>query len=251
LIHHLALIGKSLGHSFSKKYFEDFFSARGDKESTYRLIELDDIQGWKEKSLSVYNLTGFNVTIPYKKEIFNLCDDCTQEALLTQSVNTVKITKGKWLGTNTDLLGFDTALQNFIPHEFAQKAAILGDGGAAQAAKVVLKNRGIPFITIKRSHPNNEFDWREWLENRDTYRLIVNTTPVGMYPFVDQTIPFPFDLLTEKHFLFDMIYNPSKTLFLSLGEKHNAKIKNGQEMLIKQAEAAWNFWNSDQMQPTI
>jgi shikimate dehydrogenase len=251
LTHHLALIGKSLSHSFSKKYFENLFSTLGDKKSTYRLIELAEIQEWKEKSSHEFYLTGFNVTIPYKREIFSMCDVCTREALATQSVNTVKISEGKWYGTNTDLWGFSISLQNFLPEDFASKAIILGDGGAAQAAKVVLEQKGIPFITIKRSLHTNEFDWQEWLNNSESYGLIVNATPLGMYPNEDFALPFPYHLLTEKHFLFDMIYNPSKTLFLSLGERQKAKIKNGQEMLIKQAEAAWNFWNSDQMQQTI
>jgi len=245
LIHRLALIGTSLKHSFSKSYFDKLFNTLEDVNSSYSLIELQDIHNWKKESLALYQLTGFNVTIPFKMDIFSLCDQWTNEALATRSVNTVKIVEGKWLGENTDVKGFEFSLNSFIPQNFNSQALILGNGGAAQAVKFVLDKKGIPYHIITRNRLNNEFNEEELKIYAQKCHLIINATPLGMFPNEKQEIRFPYHLLNEKHFLFDMVYNPSKTLFLYQGEKHNSRIKNGYEMLIKQAEASWKYWNSE------
>lgn len=237
----LGLIGYPLSHSFSKQYFEHKFRLLSLPDATYDLFPLGDLTH-VTSVVEREKLIGFNVTIPYKKKIIPFLTHLSPRVESTGAANTVKITADGWIGENTDVAGFETALNEFLPRYFDGKALILGSGGASAAAQYVLKERNIPFSVVSRSDSDGLLHYRDLKKRVAGYHLIINTTPLGMFPGIHEHPPFPFSEITDKHYLFDMIYNPDKTLFLSLGEERGAKIRNGYTMLVNQAEKAWEFW---------
>ncbi|UKN02426.1 shikimate dehydrogenase [Paracrocinitomix mangrovi] len=236
------LIGKTLSHSFSKKYFTHKF----DKQSinaNYLNFELNDISEI-ESVFATPLLKGLNVTIPYKESVIDYLDELSGEAKEIGAVNTIQFKNGKHIGHNTDVFGFKQMIKPFFKSRH-ERAVVLGTGGAAKAVKYVLEELGCNVILISRE-PNqpDQFSYEDVTDVMLKYHLlVVNTTPVGMYPNVDQCPNIPYEFLTPEHLVIDLIYNPEKTLFLQNAQKQGVVILNGQTMLEQQAEKSWEIWN--------
>lgn len=236
------LIGKSLAHSFSKSFFEGYFS-ENNIEATYQNFEIQNenelVDFLKEKKVD-----GFNVTIPYKQTIIPYLDELSEEAKVVNAVNTIRLENDRWIGYNTDVFGFKQSIKPFLTNKH-EKALILGTGGAAKAVSYVLKDIGIEVLTVSRTpHGRNQFAYADINKHMiKACKLIVNTTPLGMYPNVDESVEFPFDFLSEEHLVVDLIYNPDETLFLKQAKSNQATILNGASMLKEQALKSWAIWN--------
>ena len=241
------LIGYPLGHSFSKNYFNQKFESEN-IDATYLNFEIPNIKDLKTVLKDNPELNGLNVTIPYKEQVIPYLDDLDEDARLIGAVNVIKFTKGifgkKLKGYNSDIIGFTQSIQPLLqPHH--QKALILGTGGASKAVYHGLKNLGLESIFVSRTHKADDMLTYEELtpEIMAEYTIIVNCTPVGMFPKVDFCPNIPYELLTPNHLLYDLLYNPNVTLFMKKGEAQGAVVKNGLEMLLLQAFAAWEIWH--------
>ncbi|MEL6255288.1 MAG: shikimate dehydrogenase [Bacteroidota bacterium] len=240
------LIGKKLGHSFSKKYFSQKFEEQG-IDAAYELYELAEITAF-EKLKETPHLKGLNVTIPYKAEVIPFLDELAAEAAAIQAVNTIKFENGKLKGFNSDIYGFWDSLLEFSKGEEISGAIILGNGGATRAVLYVLEEKlGVGEVKIATRNPRSAnhlaYSDLEGLE-LDKFPLIVNTTPLGMYPDIEACPTFPYHKLGDKHWAYDLIYNPEETSFMKAAAQYGAQTKNGMDMLIGQAEKSWEFWNS-------
>jgi shikimate dehydrogenase len=239
-----ALVGKKLGHSFSKAWFTAKFEREGRVDDRYENIELEQIASLPE-AVERYDLSGFNVTIPYKTAILPYLDDLSPAARETGAVNTVQIIQGKMTGHNTDVIGFDVTLQPLLrPYHTA--ALILGTGGAAKAVAYVLRRRGIEYRYVSRTGDGREilrYDKLTMLDVRNA-GIIINTTPLGMYPDADALPDIPYEGVDKYHLLYDLIYNPSETRFMKQGVLYGAATVNGYNMLIRQAMESWNIWQN-------
>lgn len=238
------LIGYPLSHSFSKKYFDEKFEKEGLTDCRYDLFSIDSIDELKNLLNQNLGLCGLNVTIPYKEQVLSFLDETDNVVGKIKASNCIRITNGKLKGYNTDVEGFELSLKTHLkPHQ--TKALILGTGGAAKAVEFVLRKLGIDFKYVSRKPSVNNYSFEQLTSNIiSDHTLIINTTPLGMYPAVKEAPPVPYEALTPDHYLFDLIYNPEKTLFLQKGEEKGAAIKNGYEMLVIQAEESWRIWNS-------
>jgi shikimate dehydrogenase len=246
-IKNFGLIGYPLGHSFSAKYFKQKFEDEKLNGYNYNLYELEDLSNVRNLAKKIPKLIGLNVTIPHKTSILNYLDEIDLPASEIGAVNCIRIKDGVWKGYNTDAIGFRTSLYQFLEiskNPKPKKSLILGNGGSSKAVQWVLKNEGFVFYIASRT-PGKSFLKYEQISN-DFIRdidLIINTTPLGMFPDVDHAPMLPYNSLSSKQMLMDLIYNPDKTLFLRLGNAKNCKIMNGMQMLIEQAEASWKIWN--------
>ena len=240
----LGLIGYPLSHSFSKKYFSDKFSNEKIEGYHYDLFPLENIQELTKLLKEHSNLVGLNVTIPYKEQVMPFLDEISESAKGIGAVNTIRIENGQLKGFNTDAYGFEKSLKAFLkPHH--QYALILGTGGAAKAVQYVLEQLNIEYKYVSRTPDEEQFSYSELNEKiLEKYQVIVNTTPLGMYPKTEQCPNIPYQYLTNKHLLYDLVYNPKESLFLKNGKEKGASIKNGLEMLHLQAEKAWSIWNN-------
>lgn len=241
------LIGYPLSHSFSKKYFEDKFKREGLADCRYELFPLKSIGSLKEILKENPDLEGLNVTIPYKQQVLSFLDSFSNIPEEIKACNCIKINEGKLFGYNTDVIGFEKSLQPLLK-PWHKKALILGNGGATGAVTFILKKLDITYDIVSRSlHANSTLCYKDLGDRvmRENL-LIINTTPLGMYPQTDQYPDIPYEFITSNHLLYDLIYNPAKTLFLQQGEEKGATIKNGEEMLILQAEESWRIWNESQ-----
>lgn len=235
------LIGKSLQHSFSKDYFDQKFKKIGVK-GDYQNYECDSLE--EIQSLLKSDIDGFNVTIPYKEEIMSLLHELDPVAREVGAVNTLKKTPTGWKGYNTDVYGFRQSIKPFLEGHH-NKALVLGTGGASKAVIYVLRNLGIDIIQISRTSDKGDFTYNQINENMMRFcPLIINTTPVGMFPNTNEAPDLPYQYITEKHFLVDLIYNPAETVFLQKGKEKGALAMNGKSMLELQAEKSWEIWNS-------
>ncbi|MGB1206149.1 MAG: shikimate dehydrogenase family protein [Chitinophagales bacterium] len=241
------LIGYPLSHSFSKAYFTKKFEALGITSKQYELFPLANINELSILLAQHKNMVGLNVTIPYKEKIFAFLDEVDEAAAKIGAVNTIKISQnGKTKGYNTDVYGFEKSLKAMLQTHH-QNALILGTGGAAKAVKYVLEKCDIRYKMVSRKPKANEFAYEDIDANLlQKYTLIVNTTPLGMSPNIKSCPDLPYQYLTKKHFLYDLVYNPAETTFLKYGKQQGAIIKNGLEMLHLQAEKAWQIWNEDE-----
>jgi shikimate dehydrogenase len=237
-----ALLGKTLGHSFSEKFFKEHF-AKTAIEATYENIELSDITD--VRNILTQNFNGFNVTIPYKESIIPFLDEVSSQAKVIGAVNTIAMRNGKSIGYNTDAFGFQQSIKPFLTN-LHEKALILGTGGASKAVAFVLKNIGIDVLYVSRNPSKpNEFSYHDINENMlRACKLIVQTTPVGTFPSITDCPVFPFQHLTSEHLVVDLIYNPSETLFLHQAKQAGATILNGESMLKEQALKSWEIWTS-------
>lgn len=240
------LIGYPLRHSFSIGYFNEKFRAEA-INAEYINFELEKLDNFKEILVENPTLKGLNVTIPYKEKIIPFLDELDKDTAAIGSVNVIKIVhrknKVKLVGYNSDIIGFTQSMEPLLqPHH--KKALILGTGGAAKSSYHGLKNLGVECKYVSRSKQEGMLTYEELTpEIMKEYTVIVNCTPVGMFPKVDFCPDIPYDQLTEKHLLYDLLYNPNVTLFMKKGMEQGAVTKNGLEMLLLQAFAAWDIWN--------
>lgn len=241
------IIGKNISYSFSKKYFTKKFIQLKLNHHSY---ENFDIQSIDELPLILNKntpyLKGINVTIPYKEEVFKYLDEFEEDAKTIGAVNTIKILNNYRLkGYNTDVYGFEKSLKPLLKKHI-NKALVLGTGGASKAIAFVLKKLEIEFKFVSRSPINEQTISYSDLTNKiiNNHHLIINCTPLGTFPKIENFPDIPYQYLTNKHFLYDLIYNPVETSFLSKGKEMGAVIKNGEQMLILQADKAWEIWNS-------
>jgi shikimate dehydrogenase len=239
------LIGFPLSHSFSGRYFAEKFSREGITDCMYELFPLEDINAFQALWESHPDLKGVNVTIPYKEKVIPFLAEFSDVVRKTGACNCIKKTSKGLKGYNTDVTGFETVLlRNLQPRHHA--ALVLGTGGAAKAVIYVLEKNGISYLSVSRNPGKGNITYSD-LDHRliKENLLIINTTPLGMYPHTNQAPEFPYESLTPDHFLFDLIYNPAKTLFLAKGEAYGAFIQNGEDMLQIQAEESWRIWKTN------
>ena len=241
---HYGIIGKPLEHSFSAEWFKRFFRQEG--------IDADYKEHQPTGELSVADVAdwdGFNVTYPYKQTIIPLLDELDDTARRIGAVNTVKRTQSNHLkGFNTDCIGFLRSLQKWFDtlQTMPEQALILGTGGAAQAVAYALQRTGIRYHFVSRDAGKGVPYSALTREMVEQHPLVVQCTPLGMLPDSRSCPPFPYDFLSHHHLLFDCIYNPPKTLFMQKGEERGAAVRNGFEMLLSQAEAAWQIWQHNE-----
>jgi shikimate dehydrogenase len=238
------LVGKNIGYSFSRHYFSSKFEKEGLSDCSYINFDLPKIQAF-EKILSKKPYpAGLNVTIPYKKNIMPFLDKISEEAKSIGAVNTIVWDiNGKTTGHNTDHIGFHKSLLEHLDQN-PRHALILGSGGASSAVKHVLNQLNCKFTIISRSPINNQLHYDELNKKiMGEIDLIVNTTPLGTFPNIEEDPPIPYEFITNQHFIFDLIYNPEETSLMKKGKVKGARVTNGYKMLMYQAEKAWDLWN--------
>lgn len=242
------LIGKNISYSFSRGYFKEKFQKMELEDHQYVNFDLQDITVLgdiiKERASG---LKGMNVTIPYKQDVQPFLDDIDADAREIGAVNTIKFNKnGTVVGYNTDVYGFQNSLKPLLkPHH--TKALILGTGGASKAVAYAFKKLGIDFKFVSRTATLEKLSYNQLNEEMmSDYTVVVNCSPLGTSPDIELKPDIPYQFLSSKHLLFDLIYNPSETTFLRLGKEQGATVKNGLTMLELQAEKSWEIWNSDE-----
>lgn len=238
------LIGKNISYSFSRQYFTDKFSQEDLPNFSYENFDIQDINLLQSIVAQTLYLKGLNVTIPYKEAVFPFLDKINKKALAIGAVNTIKITKNNKLkGYNTDYYGFKKAIKPLLK-PYHKKALILGTGGASKAVAYALHELNIEHKFVSRNPAENQFTYSDLdaalFEN---FQVIINCTPIGTFPNVENFPPLPYSLFTKNHIAFDLIYNPAETAFLKKAKEYNAETLNGYQMLVYQAEKAWEIWN--------
>lgn len=234
------LVGKSLSHSFSSQYFSEKFYKENITNCQYLNFEIDDISNVK-KLIPENDILGLNITVPYKTSIIPYLDGVSDESKEINAVNTVKIVNGKLYGFNTDIIGFKKSISPILDNR--KTALVLGNGGSSKSVQYVLKNLDISFKVVSRK-TKLEYQHVD-KEIMATTDVIINCTPLGMYPETESYPKIPYDFLNSKHLLFDLVYNPKQSKFLTFGIAKNCIVKNGLEMLHIQAEESWNIWNNN------
>ncbi|MFN8152716.1 MAG: shikimate dehydrogenase [Bacteroidia bacterium] len=239
-----ALVGQKLGHSFSRAWFTSKFEREGLEDYRYLNLELERMEDL-QRAIKGLDLSGFNVTIPYKAAILPYLSEISPEAAAIGAVNTVKVIDGKLLGFNTDVIGFEKTLLPLLKPCHTQ-ALILGTGGAARAAAYVLRKLDIDYSFVSRTGEGEKVLRYAQLTMLDIRNagIIINASPAGMFPATENKPDIPYEGVDKYHLLYDMVYNPPVTRFMEQGELYGACTKNGYDMLIGQAEAAWEIWNS-------
>ncbi|WP_339655070.1 shikimate dehydrogenase [uncultured Maribacter sp.] len=237
------LVGKNISYSFSKGYFKKKFDALGLTNYSYNNFDLKSISEFPAISENTSNIQGINVTIPFKEEVIQFLDDIDLAAKKIGAVNTIKFTENGLIGYNTDAYGFQKSIEPYLKKHH-KKALILGTGGASKAIAFVLEELGIAFSFVSRSGKNNGFKYEEVTDNIiSDHTLIINCSPVGTFPNIEEKPAIPYNSINKEHLLFDLIYNPDETAFLALGKAKGAAICNGHRMLEYQAEKSWEIWN--------
>lgn len=241
------LIGYPLGHSFSKNFFNQKFESEH-IDAQYINFEIPSIKDFKDVLKFNPELHGLNVTIPYKEQVIPYLDDLDEDARLIGAVNVIKFARGflgktKLIGYNSDVIGFRRSIEPLLTDSH-RRALILGTGGASKAVFHGLKQLGVESTFVSRTAKEGCITYADLTrEMMDRYTVIVNTTPLGMFPNVDSCPDIPYEWLTPNHLLYDLLYNPDETLFMRRGKERGATVKNGLEMLLLQAFAAWEIWN--------
>lgn len=237
------LVGRNISYSFSAGYFKEKFTQLN-LEHTYRNFDIDDIEDLRDIIANTKGLKGLNVTIPYKEEVIALLGGLSKKAKKIGAVNTITISKkGKTKGYNTDWFGFKKALKPLLKKRH-KKALILGTGGASKAVAFALRELKIEYDFVSRDGSEYILSYNDLtIDVYDEYQIIINTTPLGTFPNVNECPPLNYRLFTKDHIAFDLVYNPEETLFLKKAKENGAKIKNGYDMLVYQAEKAWAIWN--------
>lgn len=238
------LIGKDIEYSFSRNYFTHKFKNLGLTNYVYVNFDYQNIEEFKTTLKNNSNIKGCNVTIPYKESIIPFLTSLDAKAKAIGAVNTIKFTENGLIGYNTDAYGFKKSIEPHLKKHHT-KALILGTGGASKAVKYVLEELGIVCTYVSRTAKENQFTYTDLNKNKiEEHSVIVNCSPLGTHPNVTEKPAIPYEYLTKNHLLFDLIYNPEKTAFLSAGQAQGAAISNGQHMLEHQAEESWRIWNS-------
>jgi shikimate dehydrogenase len=240
----LGIIGNPLSHSFSKKFFDQKIAAEKLNDVQFKEFQLPDISALEIVLNAERSLQGFAVTIPYKKEVIDFLTESSDEVKKIGACNCVRIKEGKLYGYNTDIIGFEDSFKKHLQPQHT-KALLLGTGGAAAAVEYVLRKLDIDFLNLSRKPFANQLTYSDIDERLlKEYKIIINTTPLGTFPNVEEAPDIPYHLITSEHYCFDLIYNPSVTKFLKLSAERGAVTQNGYEMLILQAEKNWKIWNS-------
>ncbi len=240
----LGLIGKKLNHSFSKKYFDEKFKEEKLNDWKFDLYELDDLDHL-EKLIQTENLSGFSVTIPYKLEVMQLCSALSQDASSIGAVNCVKIYGRKLNGYNTDWLGFRDSLDPSFLNK-TNKALVCGTGGASRAIIYALRQMDIEIIQVSSSGRQDYLKYEDLNDDiiRDV-QIIINCTHLGTFPNIKECISIPYEFINSNHYCYDLVYNPEETLFLKKCKEKGARVQNGYQMLVNQAELAWEIWTEE------
>ena len=238
------LIGYPLSHSFSKKYFSEKFEREGLVDCSYELFPIASIAELPALLNSHSGLEGLNVTVPFKQLVLPYLQSVKNIPQELNACNCIKINKGKLIGYNTDHTGFEKSFTPLLK-PYHRKALVLGNGGATAAVAFILKKHGIDFGIVSRKLHNGSAIVYENIDEKlmKENLIIINTTPLGMYPKTDEIPEIPYEFITDKHLLYDLVYNPAETLFLKKGKERGAIVKNGEEMLVLQAEESWRIWN--------
>ena len=238
------LVGKNISYSFSKGYFTQKFKELELDLHSYENFDLAVIEDFQELIRQNKNLKGLNVTIPYKEVVIPYLDKLNPKVEKIGAVNTIKFTKKGLKGFNTDIYGFKKSIKPFLKKHH-KNALILGTGGASKAVAFVFDEIGIKFKYVSRNPEKSQLGYTDLNEKLfKKYTIMVNCTPQGTFPNIEDKPDIPYQFITKKHLLFDLIYNPEKTAFLLEGEKRGASICNGLRMLELQAEKSWEIWNT-------
>lgn len=237
------LVGKNIDYSFSKKYFTEKFEKENLINHSYQNFDIHSVFEITQ-IVKNPNLCGLNVTIPYKEEIIPFLDKISKKAKKIGAVNTIRTTKkGKLKGYNTDFFGFQRSLSSLL-NEHHKKALILGTGGASKAVAFALKKLGIQYSFVSQKLRRDYLSYEKLNEAIfQEYQIIINCTPLGTFPDINSCPNIPYDLLNSNYIVFDLVYNPEETIFLQKAKQNGATTKNGMEMLVFQAEKAWEIWN--------
>ena len=238
------LLGRNISYSFSRGYFTEKFKNENLEGCTYENFDLQDISEFSEIIAHIAEIKGINVTIPYKEEVMPYLDSLSKKAAQIGAVNTIKITKKRKLkGYNTDYFGFKKSIQPLLqPHH--QKALILGTGGASKGIAFALQELGISYVFVSRSAKEHTLAYTQLdAATFNDYQIVINCTPIGTSPNIEASPAIPYELFTDKHIAYDLIYNPEQTKFLQQAKAKGATIKNGYDMLVLQAEKSWEIWN--------
>ncbi len=241
------LIGLTVSHSFSKTYFEEKFFRDGLRDHRYELFPLANIEEIENLIKDNKDLMGLNVTIPYKEKVIKHLDSIDEVAKKIGAVNVIKIKDGKRTGYNTDSDAFYETLVKWVPKGKKIKALVFGTGGSSKAVQVALIKMGMEFKLVSRDKATGDYAYEDLKNNASitqSHHLLINTTPLGMNPNNDAMPPIDHEHITKDHFVYDLIYNPARTLLMQRAEMRGATIKNGLEMLHVQAEKSWAIWNS-------
>jgi shikimate dehydrogenase len=237
------LIGYPLEHSFSKKYFTEKFLNEHISDSVFKNFALQDIHELPDILLTHPHLHGLCVTIPYKEAVIPFLDDLSEEASVIQAVNCIRFSNGKKTGFNTDYIGFSTSFSRLL-EPWHKSALILGTGGASKACQYALQKLNIPFQTVSRIKNEQHLTYSDLTPAvMEKNKIIINCTPLGTYPNTNTQPPIPYHLISSEHYLYDLVYNPTETMFLAAGNEKGALVKNGYDMLAIQAEENWRIWN--------
>jgi shikimate dehydrogenase len=235
------LIGYPLTHSFSPAYFHARFDSEG-VDAGYTAFPIHNIEELPKLIIHHPKLYGLNVTIPYKEQVLPYLDAIDDAAKVIGAVNCIDIKDNQLKGYNTDYIGFMNSLKPLLQIQHTH-ALVLGTGGASKAVQYALQQLGIAYKVVSRTDGDYRYtDLTDAIVS--SHKLIINTTPLGMYPDIDDFPPLLYNTITKEHLLYDLVYNPDETKFLSLGKQQGATIKNGYEMLVLQAEESWRIWNS-------
>jgi shikimate dehydrogenase len=244
-VRQFGLIGFPLSHSFSKGYFANYFSTENILDAQYENYPIESIDlffGLWENNPA---LKGLNVTIPYKKLVIPFLQHSSSVVQSIQACNCIRLHEGALYGYNTDVIGFEQSILPYL-HPYHQKALVFGTGGAAAAVEWVLKKLGITYQLVSRTATDGCITYAALTpEIIAAHTLLINTSPVGTFPNVDEAPSLPYEAISSKHHLYDLVYNPAETKFLALGAAHGATTQNGLEMLHLQANASWEIWNSE------
>lgn len=237
------LIGQNIGYSFSKKYFTDRFAQTGANDCTYENFDIAQIEEFKKIIANHPDLSGLNVTIPYKESIIPYLDELSRKAQKIGAVNVIRFKKGKLKGYNSDAYGFKKSLQPLLkPHH--KKALILGTGGASKAVAFALEELDMMYSFASRKDQVNTLKYEHINATTfDNFQIFINCTPLGTYPNTNECPDLPYQYFNSQHLAYDLIYNPEETLFLKKAKKRGAQTQNGLSMLVNQAEKAWEIWN--------
>jgi len=239
------IIGFPLSHSFSQRYFTQKFERENIRDAVFKNYAVESVDALSNVLATETTLKGLAVTIPYKKAVLSCLHTATEAVQQMGACNCIRVSEGKLYGYNTDVIGFEESFKNHL-RPYHTKALILGSGGAAAAVEYVLRKLNIDYLVVSRKAlpEKNNIDYKA--VNADLiqqYTVIINSTPLGTYPNIDEAPELPYHLLTPQHYLFDLVYNPPLTKFLKLGQAQGAIIQNGYDMLTIQAEHNWRIWN--------
>ena len=241
------LIGYPLGHSFSKEYFTEKFKRENLSDCSFEAFPIPTIEEFDAVIKNNPALKGLGVTIPYKEQVLQFVDELSDEVKSIGATNSIRISNNKRIAYNTDIAGFERSFCKQLKAHH-KKALVLGAGGASKAVQYVLRKLGIDFLVVVRNEKtaDNFIHYKQVSEQIiSEYLVIINCTPVGMFPNEHTAPDIPYELLTSQHYLYDLVYKPKKTIFLQMGEAVGAATENGYEMLIIQAEESWKIWNLD------